>query len=87
MIFEKELKDKGIEHNNDYYYYDFSDFETLEFNATEWDCADGTKALMISNLKIMDNIHDIVHMEINYELYFRDINKFYELLTLLNYKI
>lgn len=87
MIFEQELKDKGFEHHDDFYWYLFSDFETLEFIAKEWDCADGSKAIAISDLTIMDHINTAAYLSINYTLYFRDINKFYELLTLLGYKI
>lgn len=87
MLFEQELEDKGFKHHDNFYWYLFSDFETLEFTAEEWDCADGTKAIAISNLEIVDHINTANLLSINYTLYFRDINKFYELLTLLNYKI
>lgn len=80
MIFEQELKDKGFEIIGGRLYYDFSDFETL------W-AADGSKAIAISNLTLADHVNAITHISINYTLYFRDINKFYELLTLLGYKI
>lgn len=87
MIFEQELKDKGFEIIGGRLYYDFSDFETLWANVSDWDCADGSKAIAISNLTLADHVNAITHISINYTLYFRDINKFYELLTLLGYKI
>jgi hypothetical protein len=50
--------------------------------------ADGTKALKVSDLRLMNPMEEgMAHMMISYSLYFRDINKFYELLTLLGYKI
>lgn len=50
--------------------------------------ADGSKALKVSDLRLMNPMEEgIAHMMISYSLYFRDINKFYELLTLLGYKI
>ena len=87
MIFEQELKDKGFEIRDDQLYYEFSDFELLRARVSEWDCADGSKAIAISNLTLADHVNAITHISINYTLYFRDINKFYELLTLLGYKI
>ena len=45
MIFEQELKDKGFEIKDNQLYYEFSDFELLRARVSEWDCADGTKAL------------------------------------------
>ena len=81
MIFEQELKDKGFEIKD-------SDFELLRARVSEWDCADGTKALKVSDLRLMNPMEEgMAHMMISYSLYFRDINKFYELLTLLGYKI
>jgi hypothetical protein len=88
MIFEQELKDKGFEIKDNQLYYEFSDFELLRARVSEWDCADGTKALKVSDLRLMNPIEEgMAHMMISYSLYFRDINKFYELLTLLGYKI
>lgn len=88
MIFEQELKDKGFEIRVDQLYYEFSDFELLRARVSEWDCADGTKALKVSDLRLMNPMEEgMAHMMISYSLYFRDINKFYELLTLLGYKI
>ena len=50
MIFEQELKDKEFEIKDNQLYYEFSDFELLRARVSEWDCADGTKALKVSLL-------------------------------------
>ena len=80
MIFEQELKDKGFEIKDNQLYYEFSDFELLRARVSEWDCADGTKALKVSDLRLMNPMEEgMAHMMISYSLYFRDINKLYGL--------
>lgn len=87
MIFEQELKDKGFEIKDNQLYYEFSDFELLRARVSEG-IALSTKALKVSDLRLMNPMEEgMAHMMISYPLYFRDINKFYELLTLLGYKI
>lgn len=92
MIFEKELKEKGFEfvrtaNGLTRVFYYFSDFETLSFYAREHTCPDGSIALCIVDLEMYDYINGCPYFQINYNLFFKDINKFYELLTLLNYPI
>lgn len=92
MIFEEELKEKGFEfipseNELSKVMYEFSDFEILTFYVKEHNYPDGSIALCITDLEMYDYINDCYYFQINYELFFKDINKFYELLTLLNYPI
>lgn len=91
MIFRSELEEKGftfIENPGlDRMLYDFSDFELFECNVREHTKVNGDKCLAISNLKMRDYINNKDYFSINYTLYFDDINKFYELLTSLGYRI
>lgn len=88
MIFEQDLKAKGFEIKDNQLYYEYSDFELLRATVKDHKCPDGTIALCIDDLRIMNPMEEgTAHMMIAYELYFRDINKFYELLTLLGYNI
>lgn len=92
MIFEEELKEKGFEfirNVNDLtkVIYNFSDFETLSFYVREVTCADGSKALCVVNMNMYDYMNECYYFRIDYNLFYRDINEFYELLTLLGYGI
>lgn len=86
---KKELLDKGFEYNedNNIWYYSYSDFETLNFIMTKHTKVNGDKCIAISDLNISDYINGVAIFNLNYTLYFDNINKFYELLTLLNYPI
>lgn len=92
MIFEEELKEKGFEficnkNGLTQVIYKYSDFETLSFYIREHTCTDGSVALCIVDLEMYDYINEYHYFQITYNLFFKDINKFYELLTLLNYPI
>lgn len=92
MIFEEELKEKGFEfirnkNNLTRVIYKYSNFETLSFYTREHTCPDGSIVLCIVDLHMFDEINNCTYFRINYNLFFKDINKFYELLTLLNYPI
>ena len=77
MIFEQELKDKGFEIRDDQLYYEFSDFELLRARVSEWDCADGTKALKVSDLRLMNPMEEgMAHMMISYSLYLGILTNF-----------
>lgn len=45
------------------------------------------QCIAISDLNISDYINGVMIFNLNYTLYFDNFNNFYELLTLLNYKI
>lgn len=97
MIFEDELKAAGFIIRNTMLestkvlIYDYSDFEVLECTIEEHTKVNGEKCLAVTNLRIYNSFSDEDHDEnivvINYTLYFDNINKFYDLLTLLNYRI
>lgn len=86
---KKELLDKGFEYNedNNVWYYNYSDFETLNFFMNEHTKVNGDKCIAISDLNISDYINGVSITHFNYTLYFDNIIKFYDLLTLINYKI
>lgn len=88
MIFENELKTAGFTLDNNQLRYEYSDFEELRATVREHDCADGTKALEVRDLRIANPMEEgVCYMLISYPLYFRNINNFFALLTLLNYPI
>lgn len=88
MIFENELKTAGFTLDNNKLRYEYSDFEELRATVKEYDCADGTKALEVRDLRIANPMEEgVCYMLISYPLYFRSINRFFALLTLLNYPI
>lgn len=88
MIFENELKTAGFTLDNNKLRYEYSDFEELRATVKEYDCADGTKALEVRDLRIANPMEEgVCYMLISYSLYFRNINNFFALLTLLNYPI
>ncbi len=85
MIFEQELKDKGFEVTDGKIMREFSDFEWFTAHINEHVCADGSLALAINHIRLVNPMDKEEYAHISYPLYFRDINKFYELLTLLGY--
>ena len=88
MIFENELKTAGFTLDNNQLRYEYSDFEELRATVREHDCADGSKALEVRDLRIANPMDEgVCYMLISYPLYFRNINNFFALLTLLNYPI
>lgn len=92
MIFEDELKATGFIIRNvlesaKVLIYEYSDFEILECTIEEHTKVNGEKCLAVNDLRIYDPINDENIVVINYTLYFDNINKFYDLLTLLNYRI
>lgn len=96
MIFDQEFEEVGIKRVQDCvrdeevcykYIYEYSDFETLTFVAKDWDCADGSKAVEIENFSIQDFINFNTHICINYPMYFRNVDDFFQLLKLIGYKI
>ena len=86
---KKELLEKGFTYNesNKLWYYEYSDFEILSFVIDEHTKVNGDKCIAISDLNINDYINGVIIFNLNYTLYFDNFNNFYELLTLLNYKI
>lgn len=88
MIYGDELRSTGFTLNGNKLYYDYSDFEELRADVYEHDCADGTKALKISNLRIANPMEEgTCHVLFAYSLYYRKIKDFYDLLRLMNYPI
>lgn len=92
MIFEDELKAAGFIIRNvlesvKVLIYEYSDFEILECTIEEHTKVNGEKCLAVNDLRIYDPFNDENIVVINYTLYFDNINKFYDLLTLLNYRI
>lgn len=93
MIFEDELKAAGFIIRNTMLestkilIYDYSDFEILECTIEKHTKVNGEKCLAVTNLRIYNPFNDENIVVINYTLYFDNINKFYDLLTLLNYRI
>lgn len=73
--------------SNEYYIRHYSDFEILSFIIDEHTKVNGDKCIAISDLNISDYINGVMIFNLNYTLYFDNFNNFYELLTLLNYKI
>lgn len=69
------------------WYYDFSDYESLEFTPIEHTRPDGNSMLKIENLQLYNHFYDETYFSINYELYFKDINEFLNLLKLLGYEM
>lgn len=47
----------------------------------------GDKCIKISAISLNNYFENLTYFKICYTLYFDNINKFYDLLTLLNYKI
>lgn len=84
----KELRDKGFEQypNSTEWYYDYSDFETLEFELYEKDAPIG-KILVIDELKLWNPMTDEVYININYDLMYKNIDEFFILLKALGYEI
>lgn len=88
MIYEDELRSTGFTLSGNKLYYDYSDFEELRADVYEHDCADGTKALKISNLRIANPMEEgTCYVLFAYSLYYRKIKDFYDLLRLMNYPI
>lgn len=86
---KKELLDNRFTYNESSksWYYEYSDFEVLSFVIDEHTKVNGDKCIAISDLNISDYINGVMIFNLNYTLYFDNFNNFYELLTLLNYKI
>lgn len=97
MIFDKEFEKVGIKrvedcgnmyaYSPDEYMYEYSDYETLTFTAKDWKCADGGQAVEIYNFNIEDLINYNTHVRINYPMYFRKVEDFFQLLKLIGYKV
>lgn len=82
------LEDKGFINTTDNtWIYEFSDFEILRFEMQLHTKVNKLKCVKISKLKLYNPFTNEVYMEINYDLYFDNINKFYDLLTLIGYKL
>lgn len=86
---KKELLEKGFTHNESskLWYYEYSDFEVLSFIMDEHTKVNGDKCIKISAVSLDNCFEHLTYFNIHYALYFDNINKFYDLLTLLNYKI
>ena len=78
---KKELLEKGFT------YYEYSEFEVLSFVMDEHTKVNGDKCIKISAISLNNYFENLTYFKICYTLYFDNINKFYDLLTLLNYKI
>lgn len=89
MKYKEELKELGFEQypDSDMWYYDYSDFESLDFIPEEYTRPDGRVVLKIGDLKLQNYTYDEIYFQINYELYFNDINEFLDLLRLLGYEL
>ena len=73
--------------SDDNWLYEFSDFEILHFEMQLHTKVNKLKCVKISKLKLYNPFTNEVYIEINYDLYFDDINNFYDLLTLIGYKL
>lgn len=86
------LLDKGFEIksntelNGTNMYYEFSDYELLEFVAYEKDAPVG-KILVIDELKLWNPMTDEVYVTINYDLMYKNVDEFLVLLKALGYEI
>lgn len=89
MVIDKELESKGFckSKKSGTWYYQYSDFEILSFNVGPHTKVNGEECLKFDNIKIMDYFNDKIHMSINYDIYFDDINDFYDLLKSIGYKL
>lgn len=92
MIFENELKTAGFTLDNDQLRYEYSDFEELRATVKEHianlNCPTLSKMLEIRDLRIANPMEEgVCYMMIAYPLYFKDINDFFSLLSLLHYSI
>lgn len=89
MNIDKELESKGFckSKKSGIWYYQYSDFEILSFNVGLHTKVNGKECLKFDNIKIMDYFNDKIHMSINYDIYFDDINDFYDLLKSIGYKL
>lgn len=94
-MFEQELKDKGFKISPKKHYlkegqtpmiYEFSDFELLEFYASEADAPCG-KVLVIEDLLLSNPFTEETYASINYELIYKTVDEFLGLLKGLGYKI
>lgn len=84
----EELKNIGFSIVNGRLTYEFSDFELLKADISEVICADNTKAIKLSNLRVMNPMEDgLCHVMFAYSLYYRNINDFLTMLSLIGYKI
>ena len=74
-------------------YYDYSDFELLSFNIRAHTKVKGDKCIAIDNftlynpIAMSNNENEPPYINIDYTLYFDSIDKLFELLSLLNYRI
>lgn len=91
----KELYDKGFESSTKahklvegayYMQYEYSDFEMLEFTAYEKDAPIG-KILVIDELSLTNYYTNEIYIKIDYDLVFKSVDEFLQLLKLLGYKI
>lgn len=88
MIPRKELEDRGFVINNKQeVIYDYSDFETLICNIELVQNLKGKRYYKVSNFRIVDLMNNTTIVQINYNLYYDNLNKFYIFLRLLGYKI
>ena len=96
LTFEQELKDKGFKISPKKHYlkegqvpmiYEFSDFELLEFYASEADAPCG-KVLVIEDLVLSNPMTDEkeeIYASINYDLRYKSVDAFIDLLKALGY--
>lgn len=88
MNIDKELESKGFSKSkNGTWYCQYSDFEILSFRVETHTKVNGEECLKFSNIEIIDYFNNKLHMFINYDIYFDNFNNFYELLTLIGYKL
>lgn len=64
-----------------------NNFEVLSFIIDEHTKVNGDKCIKVSAVSLNNYFENLTYFKICYTLYFDNINKFYDLLTLLNYKI
>lgn len=100
MNFIEQLKEKGFEISPKKHYlkegqtpmiYEFSDFELLEFYASETDAPCG-KVLVIEDLLLSNPMADNeekeeIYASINYELRYKTVDEFINLINALGYGI
>lgn len=89
MVIDKELESKGFckSKKSGTWCYQYSDFEMLSFNVETHTKVNGKECLKFDNIKIMNYFNDKIYMSINYDIYFDDINDFYDLLKSIGYKL
>lgn len=66
--------------------YEFSDYELLEFYASEVNAPAG-KVLVIEDLELSNPLTEKIYANVNYELMYRNVNEFLSLLKGLGYEL